>query len=78
MRSIPLSLSLYSYLLPFFLRFPFLWVFLLFCVGEPRATAADREVGVAAAVTAEKVVGGGEFRPTRFTERWNGSERTRN
>lgn len=53
-------------------------MFLLFCVGEPRATAADREVGVAAAATAEKVVGGGEFRPTRFTERWNGSERTRN
>lgn len=58
-RSIPLSLSLYSCLFPFFLRFPFLWVFLLFCVGEPRGTAAERGVGVVAAAAVAKVVGEG-------------------
>lgn len=58
-RSIPLSLSLYSCLFPFFLRFPFLWVFLLFCVGEPRGTAAERGVGVVAAATVVKMVGEG-------------------
>lgn len=77
-RSIPLSLSLYSCLFPFFLRFPFLWVFLLFCVGKPRSTAAERRGGGGGGDGGEGGGGGGEFRPTRFTERRNGSERTRN